>query len=57
MLVEQNGDGLQLTPVGRERYLALPNSAGISDSDPPDELVSMEDGTSTLEDQTFYRTW
>jgi hypothetical protein len=40
MLVEQNGDGLQLTPVGRERYLALPNSADISESDPPDELVS-----------------
>jgi hypothetical protein len=33
MLIEQNGGGLQLTPVGRERYLALPNSAGISESD------------------------
>jgi hypothetical protein len=40
MLVEENGGGLRLTPVGRERYLALPNSAGISESDPPDDLVS-----------------
>ena len=40
MLVEQNGDGLQLTSVGRERYLALPNSAGISASDMPDDLGS-----------------
>jgi hypothetical protein len=40
MLVEEDGGGLMLTPAGRERYLALPNSAGISGSDPPDELVS-----------------
>jgi len=38
MLIEENGGGLQLTPVGRERYLALPNSAGISESDAPDDL-------------------
>ena len=29
LLVEENGGGLRLTPAGRERYLALPNSAGI----------------------------
>jgi hypothetical protein len=40
MLVKENGGGLQLTPAGRERYLALPNSAGISESDTQDELVS-----------------
>jgi hypothetical protein len=41
LLVDQNEGGLQLTPVGRQRYLALPNRAGISESDTPDELVSM----------------
>ena len=40
MLVEENGGGLRLTPAGQERYLALPNSAGIPESDMPDELVS-----------------
>jgi hypothetical protein len=40
LLVEETGGGLRLTPLGRQRYRALPNSAGISESDAPDELVS-----------------
>jgi hypothetical protein len=32
--------GLGLTPVGRERYLALPNSGAIYESETPDEFIS-----------------
>jgi hypothetical protein len=40
LLVEENGGGLRLTPAGRERYLALPNSAGNFKPGTADELVS-----------------
>ena len=40
LLVEENGGGLRLTPAGRERYLALPNSAGIFKPGTANELVS-----------------
>ena len=39
-LVEEHGAGLRLTPLGRERYLSLPNSGGIYDSDGSDVFVS-----------------
>jgi hypothetical protein len=29
-LIEEHGAGLRLTPLGRERYLALPNSSAIN---------------------------
>jgi hypothetical protein len=38
-LIEEHGAGLRLTPLGRERYLALPNSA-IYEADTPDEFIS-----------------
>ena len=40
LLIEEDRGGLRLTPVVRERYLALPKSAGISESDAPSKLVS-----------------
>jgi hypothetical protein len=40
LLVEENGDGLQLTPAGRERYLALPSSDGVFRPGAADELAS-----------------
>jgi hypothetical protein len=40
LLVEENGGGLQLTPAGRERYLALPRSDGVFELRTADELVS-----------------
>ena len=39
LVVETDGD-LRLTPAGRERYLALPNSAGNFKPGTADELVS-----------------
>jgi hypothetical protein len=39
-LIEEHGAGLRLTPVGRERYLALPNSGAIYESDTPNEFIS-----------------
>jgi hypothetical protein len=39
-LIEEHGAGLRRTPVGRERYLALPNSGAIYESDTPDEFIS-----------------
>ena len=36
-LIEEHGVGLRLTPLGRERYLAFPNSGAIYD---PDEFIS-----------------
>ena len=39
LLIEEDRSGLRLTPVGRERYFALPKSAGISESDAPSKLV------------------
>jgi hypothetical protein len=39
-LIEEHGAGLGLTPVGRERYLALPNSGAIYESETPDEFIS-----------------
>jgi hypothetical protein len=38
-LIEEHGAGLRLTPLGRERYLALPNSGAIY-ADTPDEFIS-----------------
>jgi hypothetical protein len=40
LLVEEHGAGLRLTPVGKKRYLALPNSSAIFDSDAPDEALA-----------------
>ena len=39
-LIEEHGAGLRLTPLGRERYLALPNSGAIYESDTPDVFIS-----------------
>jgi hypothetical protein len=39
-LIEEHGAGLRLTPVGRERYLALPNSGAMYESDTSDEFIS-----------------
>ena len=40
MLVEEHAAALRLTPVGKQRYLALPNSAVIFNSDAPDETLA-----------------
>jgi hypothetical protein len=32
--------GLRLTPVGKKRYLALPNSLPVFDTDAPDEALA-----------------
>ena len=40
LLIEEHGGGFRLTSVGRERYLALPKSAGISEPEAPSKLVS-----------------
>jgi hypothetical protein len=39
-LIEEHGAGLRLTSVGRERYLALPNSGTIYEAGIPDEFIS-----------------
>jgi len=39
VLVEEHGAGLRLTPVGKRRYLALPNS-GAFDSGASDEAAA-----------------
>jgi hypothetical protein len=39
-LIENNGAGLGLTPMGRERYLALAKSAAVDPSDSPADFVS-----------------
>jgi hypothetical protein len=39
-LIEEHGAGLRLTALGRERYLALPKSGAIYESDTPDVFVS-----------------
>ena len=39
-LIEEHGAGLRLTPLGRERYLALPHSGAIYEADTPDEFIS-----------------
>ena len=39
-LIEEHGAGLRLTPLGRERYLALPNSGAIYEFDTPDVFIS-----------------
>jgi hypothetical protein len=40
VLVEEHGGGLRLTPVGKKRYLALPNSSVVFDADAPDEALA-----------------
>ena len=40
LLVEEHGAGLRLTPVGKKRYLALPNSFAIFDTDAPDGALA-----------------
>jgi hypothetical protein len=40
LLVEEHGASLRLTPVGKKRYLALPNSCAIFDTDAPDEALA-----------------
>jgi hypothetical protein len=39
-LIEEHDGSLRLTPTGRERYLALPKSAAVDQSDSPDDPVS-----------------
>jgi hypothetical protein len=39
-LIEEHGAGLRLTPLGRERYLALPKSGAIYESDTRDVFIS-----------------
>jgi hypothetical protein len=40
-LIEEHGGGLRLTPTGRERYLALPKSAAVHQSETtPDYFIS-----------------
>ncbi len=39
-LIEENGGGLGLTPMGSERYLSLAKSAAVDPSHSPDEFVS-----------------
>jgi hypothetical protein len=39
-LIEEHGGGLRLTPLGRERFLALPNSGAIYESATPDVFIS-----------------
>jgi hypothetical protein len=39
-LIEDNDGGLRLTPAGRERYLALPKSAAVDQSDSSDDPVA-----------------
>jgi hypothetical protein len=39
-LVEENGGSLQLTATGRARYIALPKSAAVDQSESPDDPVS-----------------
>jgi hypothetical protein len=39
-LIEENAGGLRLTPIGRERYLALPKSAAVDQADSPDDPVA-----------------
>ena len=39
-LIEEYGAGLRLTPLGRERYRALPNSGAPYESDTPDVFIS-----------------
>ena len=34
-LIEEHGGGLRLTPMGRTRYQALPNSAAVHQSETP----------------------
>jgi hypothetical protein len=40
LLIEEHGGGLRLTPVGKKRYLALPNSSAVFDTDAPDEALA-----------------
>jgi hypothetical protein len=39
VLIEEHGAGLRLTPVGKRRYLALPNSGAV-DSGAPGEAAA-----------------
>jgi hypothetical protein len=39
-LIEENGGGLGLTPMGSKRYLSLAKSAAVDPSHSPDEFVS-----------------
>jgi hypothetical protein len=41
MLVEEHGAALRLTPVGKQRYLALPNSAAFDLGAPDEGLARM----------------
>ena len=40
VLIEDHGAGLRLTPTGKERYLTLPNSSAVFDTDAPDEALA-----------------
>jgi hypothetical protein len=39
-LIEEHSAGLRLTPLGRGRYLALPNSGALYETDTPAEFIS-----------------
>ena len=41
LLIEDNSAGLRLTPAGKKRYLALPNSAALDSGAPDEELAKM----------------
>ena len=40
LLIEDYPAGLRLTPAGKKRYLALPNSSAIFGTDAPDEALA-----------------
>jgi hypothetical protein len=41
LLIEEFSAGLRLTPTGKKRYLALPNSAAIDSGAPDEGLAKM----------------
>jgi hypothetical protein len=41
MLVEEHEAALRLTPIGKQRYLALPNSAAFDSGAPDESLAKM----------------
>jgi hypothetical protein len=41
LLIEKSNGGLRLTPIGKQRYLALPNSAGFDTSAPDEGMAKL----------------
>jgi hypothetical protein len=50
VLIEEHGAGLRLTPTGRKRYLALPNSAGLDAGASDEALAKMAEFISKARD-------